>query len=96
MTHPKPPTPHTHHRKFIKCHAHYRATWETDMYDYRAVSIPGAGVFAEVTGNTHQAMWMATREQVRLGGVLLFGMGCGGFGVSRRVVTVDRSVGPIR
>lgn len=40
------------------------ATWETDLDDYEAVAIPGAGFFAEVVGNTHQAMWMATREQV--------------------------------
>jgi len=38
--------------------------WETDADDYEAINIPGAGYFAKVTGNTHQAMWMATREQV--------------------------------
>lgn len=41
------------------------AAWETDADDYQAVLVPGAGVFAEVKGSTHQAMWIATREQVR-------------------------------
>ncbi len=48
--------------------------WETDAEDYNARSLGNAaGWFALVGGNTHQAMWMATREQVR---VRLFA-GCG-------------------
>ncbi len=53
------------------------ATWETGVDDYTAVEVMGAGVLAWVTGSTHQAMWMATREQV---GVCLFA--CWGAGLS--------------
>jgi hypothetical protein len=41
--------------------------WETDADDYDARFLgPDAGWFAVVGGNKHQAMWMATREQVRV------------------------------
>lgn len=38
--------------------------WETDAADYETTYIPGAGYFASVYGNKHQAMWMGTREQL--------------------------------
>lgn len=39
--------------------------WETDAEDYNARFLgPHTGWFAVVGGNLHQAMWMATREQV--------------------------------
>lgn len=40
------------------------ALWETLAVDYHVLQLPGAGWWAQVTGNPHQAMWMATREQI--------------------------------
>jgi hypothetical protein len=49
--------------------------WETDAEDYNARFLgPKAGWFATVDGNRHQAMWMATREQVWMDGCLWWGV----------------------
>ncbi len=47
-----------------KKHGEEWSVWETDADDYEALYVDGAGWWGYVTGNTHQAMWMATREQL--------------------------------
>jgi len=52
------------HDKNNQVHEGEWAIWETDAKDYTAIELKGAGWWGQVSGNPHQGMWMATREQV--------------------------------